>query len=149
MKSLSQFLFEAKRGYTAYHNTDKTSFDNIMSNGFKLDSKVKRKKLFGGGIYFSEDPNPRWGSNQIEVILKPRNPLIDPSGNIIYEDNDLGKAIQELGNKLYSNFRMTNNSQVADAIETYLKKNNHDMLLTEEHDKTIFVVRDPKIIEII
>lgn len=149
MKSLKHFLFEARRSYTAYHNTDKRSYANIISSGFRIDTKTKRKKLFGQGIYFSREPNPRWGDHQVEVKLTPKNPLIDPNGDIIYEDNELGKEIQEIGATLHRNFKITNSTQLADAIEAYLKQHRYDMLITEEYDRTIYVVRDPSIIEIV
>ena len=149
MISFKQFVMESTRSFTAYHNTDKRSVENIVKNGFSVGSKTKRKKLYGQGIYFSEKPNTRWGSEQLKVLLKPRNPLIDPDGDIEYEDNYLGAAVQQIGIEIFPDFKMTNSKQRAVAIDEYLERNNHDLLLTDEYNNTIFVVKDPRIIEIL
>lgn len=146
MKTYRQILTESIE-YIAHHNTDKKSAKRILSNGWSLSAKVKRKKLFGNGIYFSEQPNTRWGDTQISVRLKPKRPLLDFEGNIKYEDNPLGRQIEKTGQKLFKDFSMTNNSQITAAIERHLKDNKYDMLATQEFGMRIYVVRDPKIIQ--
>ncbi len=149
MISFKNFINEASNKFIAFHNTDNRSYEDIVKNGFKMSSKVKRKKLFGNGIYFSEKSNARWGDNEIKVELSPRNPLLDSEGDIAYEGTHLGDKIEAIGKKMYTDFHMTNNEQRANAIDKFLKDNNYDMLMTDEHGKTIFIVRDPKIIKIL
>jgi hypothetical protein len=144
MKTFHQILTE--KTFYGFHNTGPSAVTNIERVGWDINAPVRRKKLFGKGIYFSAESNDRWGSESIPVKIKPKRPLLDPEGDIIYEDNPLGKQVEAIGKKMFKDFHMTNIKQLPDAIEKLLTKKRVDMLLTQEHGKTIYVVRDPKII---
>jgi hypothetical protein len=147
MKSFKQ-LFEVSRGFIGYHNTEAKTASRIRSKGFKLQKKASRKRLYGNGIYFTNEPNNRWGPVAIKVNLAPKNPLLDFGGQISYEDNPLGDAIEAIGKNLFKSFHMSDSVKRALAIEKYLDDYNHDMLVTDEMGKTIYVVRDESIISI-
>lgn len=133
---------------TAYHNTTKNHYENILNNGFHLTQNI-RGSVFGRGIYFSKKPNLRWGNYTIKVQLNSNNPLIDLNGNIQYEDNELGKEVEAIGNEIFSDFHMSNFKQTQIAIDQFLEKHNYDLLATLEGGKVIYVVREPKIIKIL
>lgn len=142
MKTFRQYLTEST--FKAFHNTN-FSFKDFGK--WKVAAPTKRAKLYGNGIYFSEIPNTRWGNNAIEVRLHPKRPLLDPKGNIQYEDNPLGKAIEAIGHKMFQPFSMSDANNRAYAIEKYLKDGKYDMLQSMEAGNVIFVVRDAKVIE--
>ena len=146
MKSFKQ-LFEVSHGFIGYHNTHNAS--PIRKKGFKLQKKARRKRLYGNGIYFTNEPNDRWGPEVIKVNLTPRNALLDFGGEISYEGNALGDAVEDIGKTLFKAFRMSDAVKRALAIEKYLNDHGHDMLVTDEMGKTIYVVRDERIITIL
>lgn len=148
MKTFKQFV-EGTNTFIGYHNTEAKVASRIRASGFKLQKKAKRKRLYGNGIYFTNEPNDRWGPVVIEVRLTPKNPLLDFAGEISYEGNPLGDEIEAIGKNLYRTFHMSDAVKRALPIEKYLNDYNHDMLVTDEMGKTIYVVRDEKIINII
>jgi hypothetical protein len=148
MKSFHQILTE-KTNFVTYHNVEKKVADGIRATGFKLQKKITRARLYGNGVYFTDKPNTRWGPVSIKVELRPKNPLLDPSGDISYEGNELGDKIEAIGKSLMKDFSMSNSKQRAVAIEKYLNDNKIDMLQTDEMGKMIYVVRNPKIIKIV
>jgi hypothetical protein len=149
MKFFKQLIIEGHMDFVGYHNTDAKTASRIRAKGFKLQRKARRKRLYGNGIYFTNEPNDRWGPVAIEVRLFPKNPLKDFGGNISYEGNPLGDAVEDIGKTLFKSFHMSDSVKRALAIEKYLDDYNHDMLVTDEMGKTIYVARDEKIIEII
>ena len=138
----------SKKSFIGFHNTTQSSYDSILKNGFKITNNI-RGKAFGTGIYFSKEENQRWGDFSIKVEITPKKPLLDYEGNIEYEDNLLGKKIELMGQKLFSDFHMSDGKKREKAIEEFLIRGKYDMLLTQEFGKIIYVVRDPKIIKII
>jgi hypothetical protein len=148
METFKQFV-ESTNDFIGYHNTQAKTASRIRASGFKLQKKAKRKRLYGNGIYFTNEPNDRWGPEAIRVRLKPKNPLVDMGGELSYEGNRLGDAVEAIGKNLYKTFHMSDSAKRALAIEKYLEDNNIDMLVTDEMGKTIYVVRDDKIITII
>ena len=153
MLKLNQFILE-KTSIEATHNTDSKSKIDILKNGFKISAKIKRKKLFGSGIYFSEVSNSRWGNAEIKVKISPKKVLDDNGGDIRYHETPIGKKIKEVGEKHIKNWDkekgLIDQSPLwRDAIDLYIKKNNIDMLVSDEYGKKIFVVFNPKIISII
>ena len=149
MKSFKQTFEEAQNTFTGYHNTTAKTAAKIRAVGFKLQKKAKRKRLYGNGIYFTNEPNTRWGPFAIEVEIFSVNPLVDMGGNIAYEGNPLGDAVEDIGKMLFKSFHMSDAVKRALAIEKYLNDYNHDLLVTDEMGKTIYVVRDEKIINIV
>ena len=137
------------KGFIGYHNTDAKTASRIHAKGFKLQKKARRKRLYGNGIYFTNEPNDRWGPAVIKVELQPRNALLDFGGEISYEDNNLGNEIEAIGKTLFKSFHMSDAVKRALAIEKYLDDHNHDLLVTDEMGKTIYVVRDESIITIL
>jgi hypothetical protein len=148
MKTFKQFV-ESKNDFIGYHNTETKIASRIRAAGFKLQKKAKRKRLYGNGIYFTNEPNNRWGPVAIKVELKPKNPLVDISGQLSYEGNPIGDEVEAIGKTLFKSFHMSDAVKRALAIEKYLNDNGIDMLITDEMGKTIYVVRDESIITII
>jgi hypothetical protein len=142
-------LFEQSKKFIGYHNAEKKVADKIRREGFRIMKKVKRNRLYGNGVYFTNEPNERWGPEAIQVELRPRNALLDFGGEIVYEDNPLGLAVEAIGKTLFKTFHMSDAQKRAVAIEEYLRVKNIDMLLTDERHKTIYVVREPSIITIL
>jgi hypothetical protein len=149
MKHFTHILTEYKNVFIAYHNTQPKVAEKILATRFKLQKKIARKRLYGNGIYFTNRPDPRWGPTTIQVEIKPKNPLMDLAGNSSYEGNPLGDEIEAIGKTLFKNFHMSNSFDRGEAIEQYLDDHKIDMFATNENDKTIYVVRDDKIIRIL
>lgn len=146
-------MFENFGSIIAYHNTDQSNLDKIMSSGFQIVKNV-RGNHFGNGVYFSDQPNDRWGNCVIKVQLFPTKILNDINDDLKYNDTDLGKAICDFG-KHYVKGWPINASEHTDkefwkqALNGYVKMHDYDMLQTYEFGNKIYVVFDPSIIKIL
>jgi hypothetical protein len=115
---------------------------------------LKRKRIYGNGIYFSFKPNSRWGEVYIKALVSPSNCLVDLNDELKYEDTDLGKKIIEIGKQFVESWSNSTNystdlNKWTEALNKFIQINKFDALLTWEYGEKILIVFKPKIISIL